>query len=152
MSHASGLVGCHRQDREYAGSLDLEDHARDLATSALEPPGTLTAMESPFPREIDTHLPPALARFILWRLRIGVVVAFWTWLQDNPRKAARLETRIFEGLREVGLLLIAFAPLEAALSNSASSRPAGFLIKFLGGGLLLFGLALLLEWRFNSVE
>ena len=66
-------------------------------------------------------------------------------------KAARFEARILEGLREVGVLLIAFAPLESALRSNETSHPARFLVGFLGAGLLLFGLALLPEWRVNHV-
>ena len=47
----------------------------------------------------------------------------WAWLEENPKKAARLTERIIEGLREVGLL---------------------------GGGLVLFGVGLFVEWRYQS--
>ena len=48
-------------------------------------------------------------------------------------------------MREVGTLLIAFAPLDVALQTSRGSiRVLAF---FLGLGLLLFAGSLLLEWR-----
>lgn len=76
----------------------------------------------------------------------------WKWLTARPAKAARLKFRILEGLREVGLLLIAFAPLEAALKGVDSPHPGRFLAKFLGGGMVLFGLALMFEWRSDDLE
>jgi hypothetical protein len=49
-------------------------------------------------------------------------------------------------------LLIAFAPLEAGLSEKDVLDQARFLVGFLGGGFLVFGLALVLEWRFLDVD
>jgi hypothetical protein len=48
--------------------------------------------------------------------------------------------------------LIAFAPLEAGLSEKDVLDQARFLVGFLGGGFLVFGLALVLEWRFLDVD
>jgi hypothetical protein len=75
-----------------------------------------------------------------------------TWLKQDPKKAIRLIRRVVEGLREVGVLLIAFAPLEAGLSEAPLSASVKFLSVFLCGGFGLFGLALLLEWRLGDVE
>jgi len=61
-------------------------------------------------------------------------------------------------MREVGTLLIAFAPLDAALSER-KEHIAGFLLLFLGlggllfvGALVLFVGALVLERRRGHVE
>jgi len=54
-------------------------------------------------------------------------------------------------MREVGTLLIAFAPLDAALSERRE-HIAGFLLLFLGLGALLFVGALVLERRRSHVE
>jgi hypothetical protein len=69
------------------------------------------------------------------------------WVRENPKKAARTGTRVLDGLREVGLLLIAFGPLETAINRTSLRDAAGFLVLFLGGGLALFAIALVLEWR-----
>jgi hypothetical protein len=69
------------------------------------------------------------------------------WVQQNPKKATRAGTRVLDGLREVGLLLIAFGPLETAINRTSLRDAAGFLMLFLGGGLALFAIALVLEWR-----
>ncbi len=54
-------------------------------------------------------------------------------------------------MREVGTLLIAFAPLDAALSER-KEHIVGFLLLFLGLGALLFVGALVLERRRSHVE
>jgi len=74
------------------------------------------------------------------------------WLESNASKSARLGRRVVEGLREVGVLLIAFAPLESALRGPDPAYHTRFLIEFGGGGLLLFGVSLLLEWRFDDTD
>ena len=55
-------------------------------------------------------------------------------------------------MREVGVLLIAFAPLDAALSTEPLANHINFLLVFVGGGSALFLSALALEWRFLDVE
>lgn len=74
------------------------------------------------------------------------------WVVENPGKAAQLARRIREGLREVGILLIAFAPLEAALNRSHLRDAWGFLVAFVGIGVTLFAFATFLEWRSGDVE
>ena len=59
--------------------------------------------------------------------------------------------RIEDAMREVGTLLIAFAPLDAALSERRE-HVAVFLLLFLGLGALLFVAALVLERRRNRVQ
>ena len=59
-------------------------------------------------------------------------------------KSRSVRERIEDGMREVGTLLIAFAPLDAVLAE----RPAAsFLLSFLILGLVLFTVALVLERR-----
>lgn len=53
--------------------------------------------------------------------------------------------RIQDTMREVATLLIAFAPLDVALQGSNGSRRV--LLFFLGLGGVLYGGALILEWR-----
>jgi len=79
-------------------------------------------------------------------------VTLWSWLEKDRKKALRAGARTLEGMREVGVLLIAFAPLEAALSGEPILHHIRFLFVFLGGGFVLFGLSLLLEWRIDDVE
>jgi len=59
--------------------------------------------------------------------------------------------RIEDAMREVGTLLIAFAPLDAALSER-KEHIVGFLLLFLGLGALLFVGVLVLERRRSHVE
>src|ERR1035437_7347821 len=70
-----------------------------------------------------------------WPAIIGSILRHWR------------HDRILDGLREVGLLLIAFSPLETAINRTSLRDAAGFLMLFLGGGLALFAIALVLEWR-----
>ena len=64
-------------------------------------------------------------------------------MRRHPFKAARLLDRMQEALREIGVLLMAFAPLEAPLSRGSTR----FLLLYLSVGFVLFVLALALEWR-----
>jgi hypothetical protein len=57
-----------------------------------------------------------------------------------------LGERIADGMREVGVLLLAFAPLESALSHRGEGS-RDFLMLFFGSGMSLFSVALVLEWR-----
>lgn len=62
----------------------------------------------------------------------------------------RFFRRIQELMREVGTLLIAFAPLDVALQgNAGSARVLGF---FLGLGLIFYGGSLALEWRLSRYD
>lgn len=89
-----------------------------------------------------------LYRFQIWRaggcsIKLGILEA----LRERPAKARRAISRIIEGMREVGVLLIAFAPLDVALSSNALADDLPILVLFLGLGGLLFLAALYLEWR-----
>ena len=57
-----------------------------------------------------------------------------------------IKERVEKGMREVGVLLIAFAPLDAFM-KSGEPTPWGTLVFFVVAGILLFWLALVLEWR-----
>ena len=59
--------------------------------------------------------------------------------------------RIEDAMREIGTLLIAFAPLDAALTERRE-HVAVFLLLFLGLGALLFIGALVLERRGSRAE
>lgn len=74
------------------------------------------------------------------------------WVTRNPKKAARLGASIQEALREIGVLLIAFGPLEATINKSSLRDAWGFLALSLGGGLVLFVGALVLEWRRSDAD
>jgi hypothetical protein len=63
----------------------------------------------------------------------------------DQERNTRVAERIEEAVREIGVLLIAFAPLEGTFSTSP--RAGISLLLFLAFGLLLFGGALLNERR-----
>jgi hypothetical protein len=68
---------------------------------------------------------------------------------QNPRKKRRLRRRILEALREIGILLMAFAPLDGALVPMAETQ-RGILLLFVLGGILLFVLGVLGEMRIDD--
>jgi hypothetical protein len=69
------------------------------------------------------------------------------WLRERPAKARRLADRVLELMRELGVLFLAFAPLDAGLSQRPLRESAGALLLFAGLGFFLFGAALMFEWR-----
>jgi hypothetical protein len=73
------------------------------------------------------------------------------WVKRNPKKAERLGSRVLEALREIGILLMAFGPLEAAISSAKAWNISVGLL-FFGGGLRLFVMALILEWRRTDAD
>jgi hypothetical protein len=66
-------------------------------------------------------------------------------LRRKPAKARLLADRILEAMREIGVLILAFAPLDVALGPSPHS--ARTLLIFLGLGFFLFAGSLVFEWR-----
>jgi hypothetical protein len=56
---------------------------------------------------------------------------------------------IADALREIGILLIAFAPLDITLSSS-QLNPGRYLLIFLPAGILLFVGGVALEGRINA--
>lgn len=68
-------------------------------------------------------------------------------LRDHPAKAKRLMERIHEGIREIGVLFLAFAPLDVALGQQPLRDAIGVLLFFLTAGALLFAAGLAIEWR-----
>jgi hypothetical protein len=68
-------------------------------------------------------------------------------LRSHPKRTIRLVERVLEGMREIAILLIVFAPLDAALLPSDIRSAAAWLL-LLGCGVLLFIAALLIEWRY----
>ena len=69
------------------------------------------------------------------------------WFRKEPTKAKRLAERVQEGMREVGVLFLAFAPLDVALSPEPVRDSVGVLLLFVSLGALFFGGALVFEWR-----
>jgi hypothetical protein len=63
---------------------------------------------------------------------------------------AVLLERIVEGTREVGILLIAFTPLDYALDRRPFDQTWKPLTLFLVAGVLLFGLSVFGEWRLHD--
>ena len=70
------------------------------------------------------------------------------WLHGQSAKVRRIRDRVLDGMREVGVLLIAFAPLDAVLVENRSARSALLLFLALGG--FLFAVALIIEWRWGD--
>ena len=66
-------------------------------------------------------------------------------LRAHPAKARRVRERLLEATREIAVLLIAFAPLDAAVVRDREL--ARSLLLFLGLGLFLLLAALVIEWR-----
>ena len=69
------------------------------------------------------------------------------WLRERPARARLLAERIEEGMRELGVLFLAFAPLDAVLSGRPFREYRWGLLMFLLLGILFSGVALLSEWR-----
>ena len=61
-------------------------------------------------------------------------------------KSERALGHFIATIREVGALLIAFGPLETAINRSGGALFALFLIL----GVLIFGVALVLEWKYEQ--
>jgi hypothetical protein len=62
-----------------------------------------------------------------------------------PSETKPVLERIEAAAREIGVLLIAFAPLDAAV-NAAQGQKVGSLLYFALLGLCLFTVAMLMEW------
>lgn len=67
---------------------------------------------------------------------LGSVLISFRRAWKDPRKKRRLRHRILEAMREVGILLMAFAPLDGALMPIPETQWQTLLIFFFGGGLL----------------
>jgi hypothetical protein len=66
------------------------------------------------------------------------------WFRRNPKRGWRLLSRFLEMLREIGVLLTAFAPLEAGIrSNGLSNSDRGTMLVFFVIGVALFALGAL---------
>ena len=73
-------------------------------------------------------------------------------LRAKPRKARQLADRILEGMREIGVLLLVFAPLDVALSRTPLRELLGTLLLFVGIGTFLVSAAPAFEWRRDDDE
>ena len=71
-------------------------------------------------------------------------------MTDSPDAKPPIE-RIEEALREIGVLLVALAPLDAAFDSAPGSTLTDLLL-FLTAGATLFVIALLLERRRRDVK
>jgi hypothetical protein len=74
------------------------------------------------------------------------------WLRRNPEKAKRLSVRVVDVLEELGTLLIAFAPLDAAIEKANLRDAGGFLALFLGAGIVSLGVAWWIDWRRDNAN
>lgn len=62
---------------------------------------------------------------------------------SRQAKGARVVSHLVAAFREIGILLMALAPLEATMNGTGF----GTLAFFFAVGLVLFGLALVWEWK-----
>ena len=56
--------------------------------------------------------------------------------------------RIVDAVHEIGLLLIALAPLDYTLDPRPMGATWGFMIGFVALGVVLIALSILADWRF----
>jgi hypothetical protein len=75
---------------------------------------------------------------------LGSVLISFRQAWKDPRKKRRLRHRILEAIREIGILLMAFAPLDGALMPIPEAQRQ-ILLLFVVGGILLFVLGALCE-------
>jgi hypothetical protein len=64
----------------------------------------------------------------------------WSWIAK----------RVLEVVREIGTLMIAFAPLDFAVSGSPLSETWPILLVFLLSGFVLVAACILSEWRLHQ--
>lgn len=79
----------------------------------------------------------------------GPVLTLFRQAWQNPRKQRRFQRRLLEAMREIGILLMAFAPLDGVLTPMPETQRQTLLIFFFGG-ISLFVLAILGEMRFDD--
>lgn len=77
-------------------------------------------------------------------MKVRLSLRLPAWLRHNATKRARVLARLEEGLHEIGVLLMAFAPLDVALLDT---KQWGILALFLSVGFTFFCLAIIMEWR-----
>ena len=68
----------------------------------------------------------------------------------KPHGRRLVQLRIVEAMREIGILLMAFSPLDVALGSKPLAESARILAAFLLVGLVLFVLSLLGERSLND--
>src|ERR1051326_6346633 len=118
--------GCLARQYGHVRRLRIPGPVLPSRSFGLRHPGLGT--EHPSPRWRHSRIggrgaPPELRPGGLPPISRGATMPRWAWLEANPKKAARLTERIVEGLREVGLLLIAFSPLDAAITKGPCTTP-----------------------------
>jgi len=65
----------------------------------------------------------------------------------NPLKWRRAFRRILDALHEIGLLLVALAPLDYALDERPLKTTWPYMIVFVTVGVVLIALCIVGEWR-----
>ena len=71
-------------------------------------------------------------------------------MQMTPARERTIAHRLEEGAREMGVLLMVFAPLDYAFANS--SEHASVVVLFFGAGLVVFSAAVISEIRRGGVD
>ena len=69
---------------------------------------------------------------------------------DRPKSRRRLQLRVLEAMREVGVLLMAFAPLDVALGSGGFREKWQPMVAFLLFGFVVFALGALAELRLDD--
>jgi hypothetical protein len=70
----------------------------------------------------------------------------------NRTRWRKVAEKTNESLREIGILLIAFVPLDFVLAGSNATSQARTLTGFFVAGVLLFVLTLVAEWRMTDAD
>lgn len=74
-------------------------------------------------------------------VRVEVARAAW----ENPKKRRELHRRVLEGMREAGILLMVFGPLDIAVGKEGTVRRWAGLVIFIVSGFILFAMGALGE-------
>jgi len=66
---------------------------------------------------------------------------------ETPWPARIPAVRVLEAMREIGVLLTAFAPLDFAVGGAPVGQSWPYLLGFLVAGVFLLTSSIILEWR-----
>ena len=72
------------------------------------------------------------------------------WAMESRSPNLIVLERLLEAAREIGTLLIAFAPLDFAMGTSLAGHPWPYLAGFLIVGFVLLGSSIIVEWRLKE--
>lgn len=78
-------------------------------------------------------------------------VALFAWLASTPVKRSRAVKQISEALREAGVLMLVFAPLDLAMKDQVATG-RDYLWYFLGTGFVLLVLGMLTDWSRQNAD